>query len=60
MGLGLTVSSRMLEAHGAKLSVDSTEGQYTRFYCVLRLAEEELKERDVMSGLSERVSAELC
>jgi len=60
MGLGLTVSSRMLEAHGAELSVDSIEGQYTRFYCVLPLAEEELQEREVMSALSERVSAELC
>lgn len=34
-GLGLSVCHRMLEAHGAELCVDSTEGQYTRFYTVL-------------------------
>ena len=38
MGLGLSVCYRILEAHGARLEVDSRVGEYTRFYTILPYA----------------------
>ena len=40
MGLGLSVCYRILEAHGARLEVDSQPGEYTRFYTLLPFANE--------------------
>lgn len=45
MGLGLSVCYRILEAHGARLEVDSRPGEYTRFYTLLPFAAEPAPQR---------------